>query len=149
MIPLDIRWTEHAKWIKKWMKVAPTSRHYMKRPFSAKRIRMIEYQKHVIREWLIGFHRIFEEDYTKDKEVEALIKKMEDYTNVGCSGEEVNAMIEELVGNQNEECMTLKEKKRKRLTEGGFQERIAKRSQLPPKKEDPGSVTIICQIGKA
>ncbi|KAK2350298.1 hypothetical protein QL285_098351 [Trifolium repens] len=26
---------------------------------------------------------------------------------------------------------------------------LAKRLQLPPKKEDPGSVTIICQIGKA
>ncbi|KAK2356687.1 hypothetical protein QL285_094015 [Trifolium repens] len=45
--------------------------------------------------------------------------------------------------------MALKEKKRKRETEGEFQERVAKRSQLPPKKEDPGSVTIICQIGKA
>ncbi|KAK2375580.1 hypothetical protein QL285_076465 [Trifolium repens] len=129
MIPLDTRWTEHAKWMKKWMQVAPTSRHYVKRPFSARRTRKIEYQKHVIRELLIGSHRIFEEDYTKDKEVEDLIKKMEDECN--------------------EECMALKEKKRKGETEGEFQERVAKRSQLPPKKEDPGSVTIICQIGKA
>ena len=129
MIPLDTRWTEHAKWMKKWMQVAPTSRHYVKRPFSARRIRKIEYQKHVIREWLIGSRRIFEEDYTKDKEVEDLIKKMEE--------------------EGNEECMALKEKKRKRETEGEFQGRVAKRSQLPPKKEDPGSATIICQIGKA
>ena len=50
MIPLDTRWTEHAKWMKKWMQVAPTSRHYVKRPFSGKRIRKIEYQKHVVRE---------------------------------------------------------------------------------------------------
>ncbi|KAK2410269.1 hypothetical protein QL285_045643 [Trifolium repens] len=59
------------------------------------------------------------------------------------SDEEVN------VGNQNEKCMALKEKKLERETEGEFQERRAIRSQLPPKKEDPGSVTIICQIGKA
>jgi hypothetical protein len=45
--------------------------------------------------------------------------------------------------------MALKEKKRKREIKVEFQERVAKRSQLPPKKEDPGSVTIICQIGKA
>ncbi|KAK2443350.1 hypothetical protein QL285_014462 [Trifolium repens] len=45
--------------------------------------------------------------------------------------------------------MALKEKKRERETEGEFQERVAKRLHLPPKKEDPGSDTIICQIGKA
>ncbi|KAK2434668.1 hypothetical protein QL285_019800 [Trifolium repens] len=55
-------------------------------------------------------------------------------------------------GTINEKCMALKDKKRKhheKETESEFRERLAKRSQLPPKKEDPGSVTIICQIGKA
>ncbi|KAK2435592.1 hypothetical protein QL285_020639 [Trifolium repens] len=129
VIPLDARWKEHSKWIK----VAPTSRLYVKRPFSGKRIRKIEYQKHVVREWQLSIYRIFDEDYII----------------VGCIDEEVNAMMDELVGNQNEKCMALKEKKHKRETEGEFQERVAKRSQLPPKKKDPGRVTIICQIGKA
>ena len=58
VIPLDTRWKEHSK----WMKIAPTSRHYVKRPFSGKRIRKIEYQKHVVREWQLSTYRIFNED---------------------------------------------------------------------------------------
>ncbi|KAK2443970.1 hypothetical protein QL285_015032 [Trifolium repens] len=127
VIPLDTRWKKHSKWMKRWMKIAPTSRHDVKRPFSGKRIRKIEYQQHVVREWQLITYRIFDEDYM----------------NAMCSNEEVS------VGNQNEKFMALKEKKRERGTEGEFQERVAKRSQLPPKKEDPGSATIICQIGKA
>ncbi|KAK2456396.1 hypothetical protein QL285_003767 [Trifolium repens] len=115
------------------MKIAPTSRHYVKRPFSGKRIRKIEYQKHVVREWQLSTYRIF----------------YEDYVNVGCNDEEVNAMMDELVGNKREKGMALKEKKRERETKGEFEERVAKRSHLPPKKEDLGSATIICQIGKA
>ncbi|WJX72914.1 hypothetical protein P8452_56749 [Trifolium repens] len=102
----------------------------------SQKIRKIEYQKHVVREWLHRSDTVF----------------VEDYTNFGCSDEEVNAMIEELVGNQNEKCMALKNKKRKHYkkeADSEFRERLAKRSRLPPKKEDPGSVTIICQIGKA
>jgi hypothetical protein len=87
----------------------------------------------LVREWQLRTYRIFDKDYI----------------NVGCSDEEVNTMMEELVGNQNEKCMALRENKHKREIEGEFQERVAKRSRLPPKKEDPGSVTIICQIGKA
>ncbi|KAK2429309.1 hypothetical protein QL285_027759 [Trifolium repens] len=48
--------------------------------------------------------------------------------------------------------MALKNKKRKHYekeADSEFRERLAKRSRLPPKKEDPGSVTIICQIEKA
>ncbi|KAK2382422.1 hypothetical protein QL285_069958 [Trifolium repens] len=48
--------------------------------------------------------------------------------------------------------MALKDKKRKhpnKEADSEFREILAKRSRLPPKKEDPGSVTIICQIGKA
>ncbi|KAK2410377.1 hypothetical protein QL285_045743 [Trifolium repens] len=97
VIPLDARWKEHSKWMKRWMKVATTSRQYVKRPFSDKRIRKIEYQKHVVREWQLSTYRIFDEDYAK----------------VGCSDEEVNTMMDELVGNQNEKCMALKEKKHK------------------------------------
>ncbi|KAK2410043.1 hypothetical protein QL285_045434 [Trifolium repens] len=129
MIPLDTRWIEHAKWIKKWMKLAPTSKHYVKRPFSAKRIRKIEYQKHIVREWQLSTYRIFDEDYIECEDLK-----------------------EEMKGIINDTCMTLKNKKRthhEEETEGEFRDKLAKRSKLPPKKEDPGSVTIICQIGKA
>ncbi|KAK2409318.1 hypothetical protein QL285_044752 [Trifolium repens] len=54
-------------------------------------------------------------------------------------------------GTINDKCMPLKNKKRtyhEKETEGEFRDKLAKRSRLPPKKEDPGSVTIICQIGK-
>ncbi|KAK2396576.1 hypothetical protein QL285_058224 [Trifolium repens] len=132
LIPSNSRWEEHVKWIKKWMKLAPKSKFYAKRPYSAKRIRIIEYQKHVVREWLHRSDTVFVEDYTQDKKVEALINKME----------------REL----EEKCNALKDKKRKHREEeadGEFIESLAKRLQLPPKKEDPESVTIICQIGKA
>ncbi|WJX28206.1 hypothetical protein P8452_16955 [Trifolium repens] len=92
--------------------------------------RKIEYQKHVVREWLHRSDTVF----------------VEDYTNVGCDNEAVNALIEELEGNQKR--MAIKNKKRQHSEEEADGE-SRKRSQLPPKKEDPGSVTIICQIGKA
>ncbi|KAK2389843.1 hypothetical protein QL285_063405 [Trifolium repens] len=55
-------------------------------------------------------------------------------------------------GERKEHCKVLKDKKRMHHEEKAdheFREGLAKRLQLPPKKEDPGSVTIICQIGKA
>ena len=96
-------------------------------PYSARRIRKIEYQKNVVREWLHQSGTVF----------------VEDYTNVGCNDETVDAMIRELEGNQK--CMALKDKKRKhseKEADGESRERLAKRLQLPPKKEDPGSVTM-------
>jgi hypothetical protein len=71
-IPLDNKWKEHFKWIKKWMRLAPKSKFYVKRPYSAKRTRKIEYQQHVVREWLHISGKVFVEDYTQDEEVEAL-----------------------------------------------------------------------------
>ncbi|KAK2381684.1 hypothetical protein QL285_069275 [Trifolium repens] len=130
MIPLENRWEEHVKWIKRWMKLVPESKFYAKRPYSARRTRKIEYQKNVVREWLHRSGTVF----------------VEDYTNVGCDDETVDAMIRELEGNQK--CMALKDKKRKHSEKEADGE-SRKRAQLPPKKEDPGSVTIICQIGKA
>ncbi|WJX78100.1 hypothetical protein P8452_61354 [Trifolium repens] len=131
-IPLDSKWKEHFQWMNKWMSLAPKSKFYAKRPYSAKRIRIIEYQKHVVREWLHRSGKVFEEDYTNNEAVEG--------------------MMQELERNQNEECMALKDKKRKhheKEADCEFRGRLAKRSRLPPKKEDPVSVTIICQIGKA
>jgi hypothetical protein len=75
--------------------------------------------------------KVFLEDYTQDKEVEALVNKMEA---------------------EFEECNALKDKKRKhheKEADCEFRGRLAKRSRLPPKKEDPVNVTSICQIGKA
>ena len=114
-----------------WMKLVPESKFYAERPYSARRIRKIEYQKNVVREWLHRSGTVF----------------VEDYTNVECDG-----LMEELGDTHDEKCMALKDKKCKhpnKEADSKFREILAKRSRLPPKKEDPGSVTIICQIGKA
>jgi hypothetical protein len=43
------KWKDHIKWLKNWMRLAPKSKHYAKRPFSAKKRRKIEYQQNVVR----------------------------------------------------------------------------------------------------
>jgi hypothetical protein len=74
------------------MRIAPKSKHYAKRPLSAKKRRKIKYQQNVVREWLFRSRTVF----------------VEDYTNVKC-----DALMEELKGTQNEKCMALKDKKHK------------------------------------
>ncbi|KAK2427731.1 hypothetical protein QL285_026293 [Trifolium repens] len=63
----------------------------------------------------------------------------------------MDALINELMDKRKEECRALKDKKRNHQEEEAdneFRESVAKRLQLTPKKKDPGSVTIICQIGE-
>jgi hypothetical protein len=140
MIPLnDKKWKDHLKWLKNWKRLAPKSKSYVKRPFSAKTRRKIKYQTNVVREWKYRFCTVFEENYTN---VEA--------DDIGRQG--MDALKNGLVDERKEECKALKDKKRKHHEEGAdneFGEHLAKRPQLPPKKKDPGRVTIICQIGKA
>jgi hypothetical protein len=50
LVPVvDDKWKDHIKWLKNWMRLAPKSKHYAKRPFSAKKRRKIEYQQNVVR----------------------------------------------------------------------------------------------------